>query len=459
LAACDGKKDDVLGEEELRDPQVCAECHPDHVREWSGSMHAYAAADPLFRALEARGQRETNGELGDFCVKCHAPAAVELGLVETGADLDDVPTYLQGVTCWFCHQVSGIEGTENNPLVVARDGVMRGAIRDPVPNGVHAATYSELLDRDQHEASDLCGTCHDLVTPLGAHIERTHAEWQTSLFSQPAFGLNCGECHMPGREGVAAETDDVVLREVHDHAMPGVDTAFGTFPEQEAQKALVQDLLDDTVTAFLCVAPTVSDLTLVTVTLENVAAGHSFPSGATSDRRMWAEIRAYAGDTLIWSTGTIPPGGSVDEAIADDPNLWSFGSTLYDLNGQPTPFFWEAAAIDGNLLVAPTSTDPSSPVFVQTHATHDFLVKPGEGLPGVPDRIELELHVQPFPVDVVDELIASGDLTDPTIRDQIPTYTLAPATLTWTVGLPVNAGDLACVPEPPPEAVPPLPTP
>ena len=62
LAACESNNnDDVLPEAELRDPQMCAECHPDHVREWSGSMHAYAAADPLLRSMEARGQRETKG--------------------------------------------------------------------------------------------------------------------------------------------------------------------------------------------------------------------------------------------------------------------------------------------------------------------------------------------------------------------------------------------------------------
>ena len=43
-------------------------------------MHAYAAEDPVFLAMNQRGQRETNGELGDFCVQCHAPVAVHVGL-------------------------------------------------------------------------------------------------------------------------------------------------------------------------------------------------------------------------------------------------------------------------------------------------------------------------------------------------------------------------------------------
>src|SRR4051812_42737985 len=62
--------------EKLLDPETCKECHQKHFEEWSGSMHAYASKDPVFRAMNERGQRETNGELGDFCVKCHAPMAV-----------------------------------------------------------------------------------------------------------------------------------------------------------------------------------------------------------------------------------------------------------------------------------------------------------------------------------------------------------------------------------------------
>src|SRR5262245_36528104 len=65
--------------EELVDSRTCMECHEDHYREWSGSMHAYASDDPVFLAMNARGQRETDGELGDFCVQCHAPMALREG--------------------------------------------------------------------------------------------------------------------------------------------------------------------------------------------------------------------------------------------------------------------------------------------------------------------------------------------------------------------------------------------
>src|SRR6266852_6748166 len=81
----------MLTHAELTDPETCKTCHPDHFAEWSRSMHAYSSEDPVFIAMNKRGQRETNGQLGDFCVKCHAPMAVQTNLTKDGLNLDTVP--------------------------------------------------------------------------------------------------------------------------------------------------------------------------------------------------------------------------------------------------------------------------------------------------------------------------------------------------------------------------------
>ena len=86
---------------ELLDPQSCSACHSEQYRDWSGSMHAYASDDPLFLAMNQRGQREA--QLADFCVKCHAPMATREGQTSDGLNLPSLPTPLKGVTCFFCH--------------------------------------------------------------------------------------------------------------------------------------------------------------------------------------------------------------------------------------------------------------------------------------------------------------------------------------------------------------------
>ncbi len=446
LFACNNKVEG-LTVEQLQDPQPCAEGHPAHHEQWSGSMHAYASEDPIFRALNEKGQEETGGELGDFCVQCHAPLAVDLGLTTDGLNLDTIPDHLLGVTCYYCHQIESVTDDHNNPLTIAMDRTMRGAIRDPLDNEAHPSAYSALLDRKDLDSSSACGSCHDIVTPLGAHIERTHFEWQESLFSQPLFGLNCGSCHMTGSDGVAAEVEGVSLRRIHDHSMPGMDLAVTPFPQMEAQRAAVQEILDDTVVSYLCVQPPTSTTTLAVVSLENVAGGHYFPSGATSDRRVWVEIAAYEDGTKFWSSGDLADDEPLLDREASDPDLWRMHSTLLDSDGAPTHAFWEAADIDyGDLLKVQTSLDPTDPAFVQTHQTRNYLIRGG-----TPDRVTVSVKARPVPLDLIDELIDEGRL-DPAVRDAIPTFTLGPASLEWTVDVPVNSGSLACVPEPPPPA-------
>ena len=85
-----GSKMPALSREELLNPETCKSCHPKHYREWASSMHAYAAKDPVFLAMNQRGQRETKGKLGDFCVNCHAPMAVREGKTKDGLNLDRV---------------------------------------------------------------------------------------------------------------------------------------------------------------------------------------------------------------------------------------------------------------------------------------------------------------------------------------------------------------------------------
>src|SRR5262249_39455970 len=135
-AACSHHSDESSGNvtlqgDALRDPNNCLPCHTDQFREWSSSMHAYAAEDPVFLAMNKRMLRETAGQPNAqpaFCVNCHAPVAVRLGLTKDGSNLGELPASVRGITCFFCHQVDAVEGTHNNPLRLGTDGVMRGGI-------------------------------------------------------------------------------------------------------------------------------------------------------------------------------------------------------------------------------------------------------------------------------------------------------------------------------------------
>lgn len=448
FAACDDAApiEPELTPEQLLDPAACADCHPAHYREWSGSMHAYASVDPVFQALNAKGQAETDGALGDFCVKCHAPVAVELGLTTDGSNLNELPTAVQGITCAYCHQIEAVEGTHNNPLRWVLDGVMRGAFDDALANRGHRSAKSPLLDRTQLKSSDMCGSCHDIVVQSGVHLERTYLEWKESVYSSddPLQQNTCGRCHMPGRNDVAAEVDGVGVRRVHDHRMAGVDVALIDFPERDDQRLEVQRLLDISLISEICVIERQGGAE-VEFYLENLAAGHYFPSGAALDRRVWVELTARAAGEEIYQSGVVGDG----EPIVDleDPDLWLLRDKAFDAMGNPTHDFWEITDVTREFLPAPTSLNPFAPEYVNVHIPRRYRVPS----PAPLESISARVHMRPIGLDLIDELVDGGWL-DPAIRDAIPTFTLGGGALTWTPETaelrisPLSGREALCVP-------------
>ena len=418
----------TLSDEQLRDPESCRGCHPIHFREWSSSMHAYAAKDPVFLAMNQRGQRETKGELGDFCVRCHAPMAVVDGLTHDGLNLDALPDLQRGVTCFFCHNVERIEGDHNAQLAIARDTTMRGAIRDPLKTTAHDSAYSRLFDEERPESSAMCGACHDIVTPNGVHLERTYEEYLTGIFSKSATGEppafdSCVGCHMPPRDGLAAAAEGVGIRSLNEHVWPGIDVALTDFPHREAMRSAVEDCQLNLGLSFFTIEVTPPDL--FTITLET-AAGHNTPSGAAHDRRMWLELMAYDDDgELIAQSGNIaddeleehPPGDA-----KHDSQLLMFRDYIYDARARPVHMFWEAAKSQTYPLGYESKALPvSTTTYLDgKHA----LVKQYRlsGPDGLPARVTARLRMRPMGLDVLQDLVDSGDL-DRAVMAEMPTFT------------------------------------
>jgi len=414
LAACGGDESKPsLSREELLDPESCTQCHQRHYDEWAGSMHAYASDDPVFLAMNQRGQEETQGALGDFCVQCHAPMAVREGLTTDGLNLGEIPQKYKGVTCYFCHSVEAVEGSHNNPLRLADDLVMRASITNPVENEAHEGGYAALLDRSDDSSSTMCGSCHDIVLDNGVHLERTFSEWQESLFGNgSAGGLNCGNCHMSSDQDTAASVEGVPLREVHDHRMPGVDVALTDWPFHDEHVEQVKQELAGTLVGQLCTSPPLADSQLE-VTIENAFAGHSFPSGASQDRRAWVEVKAWDdGDQLIFESGVV----EADEAVAelDDPNLWLFRDTVFKGDGSEAHMFWDVADLSSDLLPQATMNGPGV-----VHAkTQVFAVPLGDGIPA---RATVRVYMRPMGLEVLQDLVDSGHLAESYLT-AIPTY-------------------------------------
>jgi len=412
----------TLSREDLYDPENCRDCHESHVVEWEMSMHAYAADDPVFLAMNARGQEETNGELGDFCVRCHAPLAVALGETEDGLDLADLPQHLKGVNCAFCHLAHESEGDSNNPITLDPRPVLKGPFDDPFTSEAHRSEYSPMLDRERRESTELCGPCHDIVLDNGVHLEQTYAEWQGTVYAEPTWLSTCGRCHMRGSNNDVpiADVEGVPLRQRHDHTMPGVDVALTPWPGMVEHEAAVLDALEDTVRSELCVNNDPPGWRVV-VGLENVKAGHAFPSGASLDRRIWVELNAWNGADLLWSSGRVAEGEAAASVVMPGEGILLRDVATNDA-GEEVHMFWDVQEQpDRNVL-------PGIVAFgFEEIRVFDF----GIPLLTQPDRVTLQIFARPIGLDVLDDLIETGHL-DPTIREAMPTFELTLGAVEWT---------------------------
>jgi hypothetical protein len=403
---------------DMKDPAACQSCHPQQYGDWLNSMHAFAAKDPVFRAMNARGQRETGGKLGNFWTQCHAPMAVKDKLTTDGTNLDSLDAGELGVTCFFCHNISAVGASHvNADVTLANDNTMRGEISDPVANSFHNSAYSALHDDGAHVEggtppnATMCGSCHDITTPLGAHIERTFAEYQTSVFNESTSCSANGNCHMSASTTLQPIAKGGKLRTYHGHDFPAIDVANEpSIPKSYAdQVKTVTSTLSTAITGAVCV----NNLNGVRVILDATGPGHNFPSGAAQDRRVWVEVVAEQNGQPFYTSGQIAAGGVV-EPTAADPDLWVIRDQMFDGQNQKVSMFWQAACAQGNELIQIQSmTGPTA--GATTHQLRYYPI-PASGNPGDskfaqrPDKVTIRVHMQTIGADVLSDLVDSGDL-------------------------------------------------
>ena len=441
IGACGDDKYPVA---QLQDPSTCGDCHPKHFQEWSGSMHAYASIDPVFVGMHDRGQRETSGALGLFCVNCHAPMAIANGTITAdnvaGFDLSTLPPAETGITCYFCHNAETVTRDHDNGLQLAMDQTMRGGVKNPVDNPAHHSQYDILHDGERN-SSEMCGSCHDVVTPNGVELERTFKEWKETIFgssTDPTVKLTCSACHMEPFDDVIADAPglDVPLRPLgrHEHTWPGIDQALTPFPEQAAQAAAIQEILEPSIAITgpkprtgvrspggICLEPP----GVLTVRVDSFNVGHSFPSGVAHDRRVWLEVIAYdAANQVVFQSGVVPDG--MDPEEINDPLLFGLWERTFKQDGMPAHFFHEVASYDPNpmhYLPGPVTFDPNDPrVDHSRTATY-----PNIANMNAIDRITARVRMRALPYATLRLLEASGDL-DPSIKTQLKTLEVTRST-------------------------------
>ena len=130
---------------------------------------------------------------------------------------------------------------------------------------------------------------------------------------------------------------------------------------------------------------------------------------------------AYRADGgVIYSSGVVPDGTPVTSI--QDPDLWLLRDCMFDAQSRPVVNFWEAANVNGFELPALqtmslTRTRPPSRITSCSRS-----LTPARGiLMAKPARVTLRMRIQPVGLDVLQDLVQSGDL-DPAVVAKMPTF-------------------------------------
>ena len=234
---------------------------------WAGSMHAHAARDPLFLAALAIANQDASNA-GEFCFRCHAPAAWLEGRVSgqpSGSGLTPAD-FNNGISCHACHRAvdpvyhPGQSPVEDLPILAALTNPPIGAgnaqiVIDPqdrrrAPNNLDAdwggswPGFHDYLVSPFHKSGTFCGSCHDVSNPVFSKQpdgslklnpvgqphptgnphdmfpeQRTYSEWLNSSFANGGVNTNgrfggnlavvsqCQDCHMPDQTGYGCQPD------------------------------------------------------------------------------------------------------------------------------------------------------------------------------------------------------------------------------------------------------------
>ncbi len=234
----------ALAAEEFQISYSCIDCHQDRYEEWARSMHALSIRDPVFEAAYLRAL-QSSPDYRSYCLTCHSPTTTitkDFNLTKSIS--------VEGVTCTFCHTVTGIK---NNSYILNQKNPMQGPYSDSKTDA-HDSAYSLLLTK-----SEFCAGCHEFSIN-GIPVYETYTEWKEGPYA--AEGKQCQDCHMEAKPGVAAK-NGTVRDKVYKHYWYGGHS--GQFLEKAFQ---IESKVNQ-----------IGNRAKVTLSITNSNVGHKVPSG------------------------------------------------------------------------------------------------------------------------------------------------------------------------------------
>lgn len=418
--------------------QVCAQCHTNITAPaetapigqhtlWQGSMMAFSAQDPYWRAkvaYETKVNPKAAAVIEDTCMRCHAPMQ-QFDLRGTGtlgamANINALGG--EGVSCTVCHQVLpnnlGTRASFTAGFEIEEGKRINGPHLNPFANPMITVSGYTPQHGQQILDSALCGSCHTVITPVlngngdivGEFVEQApFLEWLASDF--PKDGRSCQSCHVPVRKEalpIAHRPNGTPYPQTSprtpfgEHYFAGANAAGLSllsvlFPAQAAalDRARYRALESlDGALGMTARAELEDDEIELRVELRNLT-GHKLPTAFPS-RRLWLHVRVADKDgAVVFSSG----GYHNETGVIDGPEEISphydeirrpdqvqiYEAETLDIDGKPTTSLLRAAGLLKDNRLLPRGFDlnralpaPLSPASIEpVGVLHDEDFLPG----------------------------------------------------------------------------------
>jgi hypothetical protein len=211
----------------------CGECHKKIYEEWAVSSHAYAHVSPMYQKFEQKINDISQGTVGYFCMRCHAPVAVAMCQSRDKPIWEMPEVAREGITCIACHRVQYRYGKTNGerrvepgdiyaPVFgsIGGDGVAKAiAEKDnfkvktsPDDKGPGQAIHLEGIYFDQLARPEYCSSCHQVAVHPGIKLEVVWEQYRKSPACKK--GISCQDCHMGRVPGVPSGYEVCAIAEV-----------------------------------------------------------------------------------------------------------------------------------------------------------------------------------------------------------------------------------------------------